>query len=203
VTGKKTDRLHIINTLMRLRQLSNHPKMIDAGSQIESGKFVAVTQYLESLIQAKHKTIIFSSFVSNLAFYEKWCQEKNIDFCKLTGDTKLSERALAVKRFQENESPLLFFISLKAGGVGLTITKASYVLFLDPWWNPFSEQQGIGRAHRIGQENKVNVIRFISKNTVEEKIIKLQESKKLLSDSLLEDDFVSSEIEKHLDFILA
>jgi len=203
VTGKKTDRLHIINTLMRLRQWSNHPKMIDTGSQIESGKFVAVTQYLESLIQAKHKTIIFSSFVSNLAFYEKWCQENNIDFCKLTGDTKLSERALAVKRFQENESPLLFFISLKAGGVGLTITKASYVLFLDPWWNPFSEQQGIGRAHRIGQENKVNVIRFISKNTVEEKIIKLQESKKLLSDSLLEDDFVSSEIEKHLDFILA
>jgi non-specific serine/threonine protein kinase len=202
-TDKQTDRLNIINTLMRLRQWSNHPKMIDAGLQIESGKFVAVTLYLESLIQAKKKTIIFSSFVSNLAFYEKWCHQKNIDFCKLTGETKLSEREMAVKRFQENENPLLFFISLKAGGVGLTITKASYVLFLDPWWNPFAEQQGIGRAHRIGQENKLNVIRFISKNTVEEKIIKLQESKKILSDSLLEDDFVSCEIEKHLDFILA
>jgi SNF2 family DNA or RNA helicase len=202
VTDKKIDKLNIINTLMRLRQWSNHPKMIDVASQMESGKFIAVTQYLESLIQAKHKTIIFSSFVSNLAFYEKWCQEKNIDFCKLTGETKLSDRELAVKRFQENENPLLFFISLKAGGVGLTITKASYVLFLDPWWNPFAEQQGIGRAHRIGQENKVNVIRFISKNTVEEKIIKLQESKKILSDSLLTDDFVSAEIEKNLDFIL-
>jgi len=97
---------------------------------------------------------------------------------------------------------LLFFISLKAGGVGLNITKASYVIFLDPWWNPFSEKQGIGRAHRIGQLNKVNVIRFITKNTVEEKIIRLQESKKLLADSLLDENYMSSEIEENLDFIL-
>lgn len=202
VSDEKKDKISIINTLMRLRQLSNHPKMIDVTSEMESGKYTAVTNYLETLIQSGHKTIIFSSFISNLAFYEKWCKERSIDFCKLTGETKPADREYAVKRFQENEQPLLFFISLKAGGVGLTITKASYVLFLDPWWNPFAEQQGIGRAHRIGQENKVNVIRFITKNTVEEKIVKLQESKKIMSNSLLEDNFISEEIEKHLDFIL-
>ncbi|HKO75695.1 MAG TPA: C-terminal helicase domain-containing protein, partial [Flavobacterium sp.] len=111
-------------------------------------------------------------------------------------------REYQVNRFQEQEKPLLFFISLKAGGVGLNITKASYVVFLDPWWNPFSEKQGIGRAHRIGQLNKVNVIRFIAKNTVEEKIIRLQESKKLLADSLLDENYISTEIEENLDFIL-
>ena len=97
----------------------------------------------------------------------------------------------------------MFFISLKAGGVGLNITKASYVLFLDPWWNPFAEKQGIGRAHRIGQLNKVNVVRFITKNTVEEKIIRLQENKKLLSDALLDENHISPDIEENLDFILA
>jgi SNF2 family DNA or RNA helicase len=200
--GSGVDKINIINTLMRLRQLSNHPKMIDSKSEMDSGKYIAVTRYLETLVQSNQKTIVFSSFVSNLHFYKTWCQENKIDFCELTGETPLKEREYQVNRFQEQEKPLLFFISLKAGGVGLNITKASYVLFLDPWWNPFSEKQGIGRAHRIGQLNKVNVIRFISKNTVEEKIIRLQENKKLLADSLLDENFISSEIEENLDFIL-
>ncbi|PDS24524.1 DEAD/DEAH box helicase [Flavobacterium branchiophilum] len=202
LTDEKAGKLQIINTLMRLRQLSNHPKMIDANSELDSGKFLAVTQYIASLLKANQKTIVFSSFVSNLAFYEQWCLDHNVLYCKLTGQTKPKEREAAVKRFQEQEEIKLFFISLKAGGVGLNITKASYVLFLDPWWNPFAEAQGIGRAHRIGQENKVNVVRFISKNTVEEKIISLQESKKILSNSLLDDNFVSAEIEQNLDYIL-
>lgn len=196
------DKINIINTLMRLRQLSNHPKMIDATSELESGKYIVVTNFLETLVQSNQKTIIFSSFVSNLEFYKNWCHEKKIDFCELTGATSLQDRETAVQRFQEQDKPLLFFISLKAGGVGLNITKASYVLFLDPWWNPFAEKQGIARAHRIGQLNKVNVIRFISKNTVEEKIIRLQENKKLLSDSLLVDDFLSPEIASNLEYIL-
>ncbi|TRX38736.1 ATP-dependent helicase [Flavobacterium sp. ZT3R18] len=200
--GPSTDKISIINTLMRLRQLSNHPKMIDSKSEMDSGKYIAATRYLETLVQSNQKTIVFSSFVSNLNFYKTWCQENKIDFCELTGETPLKEREFQVNRFQEQEKPLLFFISLKAGGVGLNITKASYVIFLDPWWNPFSEKQGIGRAHRIGQMNKVNVIRFISKNTVEEKIIRLQESKKLLADSLLDENYMSAEIEENLDFIL-
>lgn len=200
--GFGVDKISIINTLMRLRQLSNHPKMIDSKSEMDSGKYIAVTHYLETLVQSNQKTIVFSSFVSNLDFYKTWCKENKIDFCELTGETPLKEREYQVSRFQLQEKPLLFFISLKAGGVGLNITKASYVVFLDPWWNPFSEKQGIGRAHRIGQMNKVNVIRFITKNTVEEKIIRLQESKKLLSDSLLDENYIGDEIEENLDFIL-
>jgi non-specific serine/threonine protein kinase len=187
---------------MKLRQLSNHPKMVDQESEIDSGKYIAVTNYLETLVKGKQKTIIFSSFVTNLSFYTAWCKENKIAYCEITGETPAAKREQQVKLFQEKKEPLLFFISLKAGGVGLNITKASYVLFLDPWWNPFAEKQGVGRAHRIGQLNKVNVIRFISKNTVEEKIIKLQENKKLLSDSLLEESFVNDEIEVNLDYIL-
>jgi SNF2 family DNA or RNA helicase len=200
--GSGVDKINIINTLMRLRQLSNHPKMIDSKSEMDSGKYIAATRYLETLVQSNQKTIVFSSFVSNLNFYKTWSKENKIDFCELTGETPLKEREFQVNRFQEQEKPLLFFISLKAGGVGLNITKASYVVFLDPWWNPFSEKQGIGRAHRIGQLNKVNVIRFITKNTVEEKIVRLQESKKLLADSLLDENYMSTEIEENLDFIL-
>ena len=200
--GSSPDKISIINTLMKLRQLSNHPKMVDQESEIDSGKYNAVTNYLETLVKEKQKTIIFSSFVTNLSFYTDWCKENKIDFCEITGETPARKREQQVNLFQENENPLLFFISLKAGGVGLNITKASYVLFLDPWWNPFAEKQGVGRAHRIGQLNKVNVIRFISKNTVEEKIIKLQENKKLLSDSLLEESYINDEIEVNLEYIL-
>ncbi|TWI02221.1 non-specific serine/threonine protein kinase [Flavobacterium tiangeerense] len=201
--GSGIDKINIINTLMRLRQLSNHPKMIDKKSELDSGKYIAVTRYLETLVQSNQKTIVFSSFVSNLEFYKKWSIENKIDFCELTGATPQNERAYQVQKFQEQERSKLFFISLKAGGVGLNITKASYVLFLDPWWNPFAEKQGIGRAHRIGQLNKVNVVRFITKNTVEEKIIRLQENKKLLSDALLDENHISPDIEENLDFILA
>ncbi|KAF2511861.1 DEAD/DEAH box helicase [Flavobacterium foetidum] len=200
--GSSPDKISIINTLMKLRQLSNHPKMIDQESEIDSGKYIAVTNYLESLVKGKQKAIIFSSFVTNLNFYTDWCKENKIEFCEITGETPSDKREQQVKMFQEKENPLLFFISLKAGGVGLNITKASYVLFLDPWWNPFAEKQGVARAHRIGQLNKVNVIRFISKNTVEEKIIKLQENKKLLSDSLLEESYINDEIEANLEYIL-
>lgn len=201
--GVAVDKISIINTLMRLRQLSNHPKMIDSSSEMDSGKYLAVTEYLETLVQSKQKAIVFSSFVSNLNFYRKWCQENQVDFCELTGDTDLKEREFQVLRFQNQEKPLLFFISLKAGGVGLNITKASYVLFLDPWWNPFAEKQGIGRAHRMGQMNKVNVVRFIAKNTIEEKIIRLQESKKMLADSLLDENYMGSDVEENLDFLLS
>ncbi|MFH6969450.1 DEAD/DEAH box helicase [Flavobacterium sp. FlaQc-28] len=200
--GSSPDKISIINTLMKLRQLSNHPKMIDQNSEIDSGKYIAVTNYLETLVKGKQKAIIFSSFVTNLSFYTDWCKENKIEYCEITGETPAHKREQQVKLFQEKENPLLFFISLKAGGVGLNITKASYVLFLDPWWNPFAEKQGVGRAHRIGQLNKVNVIRFISKNTVEEKIIKLQENKKLLSDSLLEESYINDEIEANLEYIL-
>lgn len=200
--SEKVNKINIINSLMRLRQLSNHPKMIDAASELASGKYLAVTQYLQKLIRSEQKTIVFSSFTSNLDLYKNWCNQNKIAFCSLSGETPPKEREYQLNRFQLQPKPLLFFISLKAGGVGLNITKASYVLFLDPWWNPFSEKQGIGRAHRMGQLNKVNVIRFITKDSVEEKIIRLQQNKKMMSDLLLDENFIVDELQNNLDFLL-
>ncbi len=196
------NRINVLNVLMKLRQLSNHPKIVDKSSEFESGKFITVTNYIQTLLQSGQKMLIFSSFVKHLELYENWCKDNKINFCKLTGDTKISERENQIQQFQENSDMKIFFISLKSGGVGLNLTSASFVLLLDPWWNPFAEKQAIARAHRIGQLNKVNAIRFISKNTIEEKIILLQEKKKLLSDSILELDNIPSDLVKNLSFLL-
>jgi SNF2 family DNA or RNA helicase len=201
--GENTDRQKMIQTLMRLRQLSNHPQMVDAKSNLDSGKFIAVTEYLTNLVKSGQKTIVFSSFISNLEFYKQWCVVQKIEFCELNGSHTNQEREAAVNQFQNQEKIKVFLMSLKAGGVGLNITKASYVLFLDPWWNPFIEKQGIARAHRMGQENPVHVVRFISKNTVEEKIIQLQETKKILVDALIDEDFLHQDLSTNLEFILS
>lgn len=182
----KQNKLHVINALMRLRQLANHPRLIDGNTDKPSGKFHDVTEYLTTLLKAQKKVLVFSSFVSHLAIYEKWCDEHNVSYVSLTGQTKITDREKVVQRFQEDDSVLLFFISLKAGGTGLNLTKASYVVILDPWWNPFAERQAIARAHRIGQQNNVMVTRFIAKDTIEEKIITLQQKKKLLSESIID-----------------
>ena len=107
-----------------------------------------------------------------------------------------------MEAFQNQEDVSFFFISLKAGEVGLNLTKASYVLLLDPWWNPFSERQAIARAHRIGQENKVNVIRFVSKDSIEEKIIKLQENKTELFENVIDENHIVRDIISQMDSLL-
>ena len=196
------NRINVLNVLMKLRQLSNHPKMLDKTSDLESGKFIVITSYIQSLIQSGQKMLVFSSFVKHLELYENWCKDNKINFCKLTGDTKISERENQIQQFQENSDLKIFFISLKSGGVGLNLTSASFVLLLDPWWNPFAEKQAIARAHRIGQQNRVNAIRFVSKNTIEEKIILLQEKKKLLSDSILELENIPIDLDNNLSFLL-
>ncbi|MBC7642588.1 MAG: ATP-dependent helicase [Flavobacterium sp.] len=196
------NRINVLNVLMKLRQISNHPKMLDKNTSFESGKFFTVTNYLQTLLQSDHKILVFSSFVTHLKLYENWCKENKIDFCKLTGNTKREERQFQVQKFQENTEVKIFFISLKSGGVGLNLTSASYVLLLDPWWNPFAEKQAIARAHRIGQTNKVNAVRFISKDTIEEKIILLQEKKQLLSESILQIDFIPQDLDSNLNFLL-
>ncbi len=196
------NRINVLNVLMKLRQLSNHPKIADNTSEFESGKFFAVTNYIQTLLQSGQKMLVFSSFVKHLELYENWCKTNKISFCKLIGETKISERENQIKQFQENLNTKIFFISLKSGGVGLNLTSASFVLLLDPWWNPFAEKQAIARAHRIGQMNKVNAVRFISKNTIEEKIILLQEKKKLLSDSILELENIPQDLQNNLSFLL-
>lgn len=175
--GEEVNKIRIINALMRLRQLANHPLLLDEHTPIASGKYVDVTNTLDSIVAARHKTIVFSSFVKHLEIYEQYLQEEGVGYAKLTGENSQKEREQAVQKFSEEEDCMVFLMSIKAGGVGLNLTNAHYVLILDPWWNPFAERQAIGRAHRIGQKNKVSVLRFIAKDSIEEKILKLQQTK--------------------------
>ncbi|WP_299214793.1 DEAD/DEAH box helicase [uncultured Aquimarina sp.] len=197
-----TNKIHIINTLTKLRQLANHPKLLNTKTEDSSGKFKDVTSYLDTLVRSNKKVLIFSSFVSHLSLYQEWCTAQGISFVSLTGRTKGSDRERIVNEFQENDAISLFFISLKAGGVGLNLTKASYVVLLDPWWNPFIEKQAIARAHRIGQKNNVMVTRFITKNTIEEKIIQLQDQKRQLSDEIIDIEAIPDYIESDLEELL-
>lgn len=176
----------VLRALTILRQLANHPRMIDTASEAESGKFKEVTESIGTVIAENHRVLIFSSFVKHLSLLEEYCNENELKYALLTGSTTRREKV--INSFKNNSDVKLFLISLKAGGVGLNLTEADYVFILDPWWNPAAEMQALNRAHRIGQDKKVFVYRFITKETVEEKIIKLQQKKKDLADL-----FVTSE----------
>lgn len=169
--------------LNRLRQLALHPAMLDPETNISSGKFETIIQNMENLLEQKSKFLIFSSFVKHLNLIKEHFEQQGIKYAMLTG--KDSKRQEIVENFQNDASILPFLISIKAGGVGLNITSATYVLLIDPWWNPFVEQQAIDRTHRIGQTQKVNIYKFITKDTLEEKILQLQQSKMEMSESLI------------------
>ncbi|TVR80486.1 MAG: hypothetical protein EA412_04545 [Chitinophagaceae bacterium] len=170
---------HVLEGLNKLRLIANHPQMTFSEYEGDSGKFNAVIDTLDTLTQEGHKVLIFSQFVKHLELFKAVANERNYEFSWLTGATK--DRQKQVEQFQKEENRKLFFISLKAGGVGLNLTAADYVLMLDPWWNPAAEEQALNRAHRIGRKNKVMVFRFITKDSIEEKIRKMQINKKLLS----------------------
>ena len=179
-----SESLTVINSLLRLRQWANHPRLIDHDSPLPSGKHKEVTEYLQTLATAKKKVLIFSSFVQHLEIYTEWCESQQIPYQLLTGKTPIAQREKMVGAFQENDDILFFFISIKAGGSGLNLTQASYVILLDPWWNPSVERQAIDRAYRMGQKNHVLVTRFITRNSIEEKIRSLQHYKKDLAQSI-------------------
>lgn len=200
--NKPLNKLNVLNTLMKLRQIGNHPVLTDSNFSYDSGKFLDVVQYLDTLLKAKQKILLFSSFVKHIEIYTDWCKKNGFQFCLLTGETSSENRENEVNQFQNNPDKQLFFISLKAGGVGLNLTEATYVLLLDPWWNPFAESQAIARAHRIGQKNPVNVIRFIAKDTIEEKILSLQQKKKEISDAIIDIDNIPDDLETNLDYLL-
>jgi SNF2 family DNA or RNA helicase len=149
-----------------------------------SGKFEAVLQDMESVISENHKILVFSSFVKHLELYGNALNRKRIRHSVLTGAS--TNREKIVNSFQNDPSNRIFLISLKAGGVGLNLTAADYVFILDPWWNPAAEIQALNRAHRIGQDKSVFVFRYISTNTIEEKIVKLQEMKSKLADTFVQ-----------------
>ncbi|MEL7587380.1 MAG: DEAD/DEAH box helicase [Prolixibacteraceae bacterium] len=181
--GTEKSAFIILQGLTRLRQLANHPSLLSETEESESGKFDEIMESLESLIAEKHKVLIFSSFVRHLELVKEQIISRNWKYSMLTGQTV--RRELEIKEFQENPENRIFLISLKAGGVGLNLTAADYVFIIDPWWNPAAELQAISRAHRIGQDKKVFVYRFITEGTIEEKIQSLQERKSSLAEKFI------------------
>lgn len=175
--------LIILQGLTRLRQLANHPRMIDPEFSHESGKFNEIYQCLKNLVAEGHKVLIFSSFVRHLEMLQSKIESKNWKYSLLTGKTV--NRQEVIRQFQEDPNNHIFLISLKAGGVGLNLTSADYVFIIDPWWNPAAENQALSRAHRIGQDKKVFVYRFISENSIEEKIQSLKSKKSELAEKFI------------------
>lgn len=182
---KKTDKptTLAIEGLNKLRQIANHPVLIDESYTSESGKFEEITRNIENLIAEKHKVLIFSAYVKHLNLFSKYLEENNHPYSMLTGKTK--NRNQVIDDFQSSDDKRVFLIQIKAGGVGLNLTAADYVFIIDPWWNPAVEEQAINRTHRIGQDKKVMVYRFISTDTVEEKIQQLKARKSELADSFI------------------
>ncbi len=176
----------MVQALTKLRQLANHPVLIDEDYEEDSGKFEEVIRNLETLISEGHKVLVFSSFVKHLKVYIDYFNENNLKYSVLTGESR--QRAKIIKEFQTDPERSVFFISLKAGGVGLNLTEAEYVFILDPWWNPQAENQAINRAHRIGQTKPVFAYRFISLGTIEEKILSLQRKKSKLAELFITSD---------------
>ncbi|MFY7810440.1 MAG: DEAD/DEAH box helicase [Flavobacterium sp.] len=196
----KVNKINVFNTLLLLRQISNHPKMID--QNIESGKAIEVKNHLEMLLKANQKVLIFSSFVQHLSIYTQWCNENNYKYTLLTGKNSLQERKISIEKFISDDTIPFFFISKKAGGEGLNLTVANYIVLLDPWWNPFVEAQAIARSHRIGQDNNVMVTRFITIKSIEEKIMLLQAKKQDLFNQLIQENDIPDGILNHLEEIL-
>lgn len=187
--GLEKSRMSIFSALLRLRQICCHPRLYDKENiknVTQSGKFEHLKEMLQEIISEGHRVLLFSQFVDMLDLVKSWLEREDIPYEYLTGKTK--DRQGAVERFNSSPSIPIFLVSLKAGGTGLNLTGADYVIHYDPWWNPAVEDQATDRAYRIGQKKKVFVYRLITKNTVEEKIQKLKQVKRNLVDSVISVD---------------
>jgi SNF2 family DNA or RNA helicase len=176
----------LLRGLTQLRQIANHPKLVKEDYKEDSGKHEDITYMIQETISKGHKVLVFSQFVRHLSIVKEFLDREKIEYAYLDGST--SDRKAQVENFQTDDGIKVFLISLKAGGVGLNLTKAEYVFLLDPWWNPAVEAQAIDRAHRIGQENKVIIYKFITRGTVEEKIMALQSRKLALAEELISNE---------------
>ena len=181
--GLGNSRFMILEGLTKLRQLANHPRMVEQGYSGDSGKLEDITHMLENAMAEGHKVLVFSQFVKHLDLVRAYLKNHKIDFAYLDGSS--TDRRAQVERFNHDANLKVFLISIKAGGLGLNLTEADYVFILDPWWNPAVEAQAIDRAHRIGQKKKVFTYKFITRNTVEEKILTLQQKKLRLTQDLI------------------
>lgn len=183
--GLEKSSMVVLQALTRLRQIANHPNMVDEKEGMNSGKFTEVYRDIESVLSEGHKVLMFSSFVKHLNLFRDTLDKDKLKYAYLTGSQNQRQREQAVSEFQNDPHCSLFLISLKAGGVGLNLTAADYVFILDPWWNPAAEMQALSRAHRIGQDKNVFVYRFISIDSIEEKIQRLQVRKRELAETFV------------------
>jgi non-specific serine/threonine protein kinase len=181
--GLNKSRMKILEGLLRLRQVANHPRLVERQFRGDSGKFELLLETLATLKSEGHKTLIFSQFVQMLSLVREAMDARRWSYAYLDGHTR--DRQERVDRFQNDANLPFFLISLKAGGVGLNLTAADYVIHIDPWWNPAVEMQAADRTHRIGQDKPVFVYKLITRDSVEEKILLLQERKRELVQQLI------------------
>ncbi|HEX7333026.1 MAG TPA: SNF2-related protein [Pyrinomonadaceae bacterium] len=186
--GINKSKIQILEALLRLRQTACHPALVDGSVDdvTPNAKLDVLLPRLSEVIEENHKAIVFSQFTSFLSIVRRRLDDQGVAYEYLDGKTR--NRGVAVERFQRDPDCKLFLISLKAGGQGLNLTAAEYVFLLDPWWNPAVEAQAIDRAHRIGQTNRVFAYRLISRDTVEEKVLELQSTKRELADAIINAD---------------
>jgi hypothetical protein len=186
LSGGKTHPLEILEAILRLRQACCHPALLPAHDAETSAKMDLMHETVEQALAEQHKILIFSQWTSFLDLIEARLAAAGFSFCRLDGSTR--NRGEVVASFQAEDGPKILIMSLKAGGVGLNLTAADHVLIMDPWWNPAVEEQAIDRAHRIGQLRPVIVHRIVAADTIEERILMLQEEKRRLASDLIEDD---------------
>ncbi|NLF98432.1 MAG: DEAD/DEAH box helicase [Candidatus Riflebacteria bacterium] len=183
--GAGQKHIMILAELMKLRRLCCNPFLVAPELNIASSKLSLFESIVDELLENRHKALVFSQFVDHLTIVRELLDKKGIKYQYLDGSTPARTRTRSIKDFQAGEGDL-FLISLKAGGLGLNLTAADYVIHLDPWWNPAVEDQASDRAHRIGQQRPVTIYRLITSGTIEEKIVALHHKKRELADSLLE-----------------
>lgn len=187
--------LQTLSEITKLRQAACHINLAGGHLKGYSSKIVRFLQILEVLKENGHRALVFSQFTGHLDYVRKALEEQKIDYLYLDGSTPIAERQKLVKKFQTG-SQLVFLISLKAGGLGLNLTAADYVIHLDPWWNPAIEDQASDRAYRMGQTRPVTVYHLLAAQTIEEKIIRMHKTKKDLADSLLEGSNMSHKLSR-------
>ena len=177
-------RMQIMAAITKLRLAACNPRLVKSDCNIASSKLATFVELVESLLASQHKILVFSQFVTHLSLVRPVLEERGISYQYLDGQTPTKDRDAAITQFQKGEDKV-FLISLRAGGLGLNLTAADYVIILDPWWNPAVEAQASARAHRLGQERPVTIYRLISKDTIETKILNLHQHKKNLADEVL------------------
>lgn len=202
--GFARSKMQILKGLIMLRQIANHPLLVENDFKGNSGKFDDIMMMLETVIAEDHKVLIFSQFVKHLRLMRKHLKDTGVEYCYLDGSMNQKDRMQNVERFQNDKGVKLFLISLRAGGFGLNLTAADYAFIADPWWNPAVEKQALARIHRIGQDKSVFTYKFITRGTVEEKILKLQARKLELASDIISVDnaFFNNLKQEELDELL-